>query len=124
MLLLLNVFCTYFFFSGSNLNEAEITSLLDASFNFSSDDSSSDAEREDEFDADANQVTVDVLLQPPRERGDAVSDEDSDDEDAPTGDRIHLPARDDSLCNVDGMVRTVASLSMCPDVHTPTLLVT
>ena len=53
-----------------------------------------------------------------------MSNEDSDDEDAPTGDRIHLPARDDSLCNVDGMVRTVASLSMCPDVHTPTLLVT
>lgn len=82
------------FFSGSkrSLGASEISCLLNASFEFSSDSGSESEHDSDEFAKEPKEI-VDVVLHPPKERGDAVSDRDSDDEDHPTGDRVHLPAR-------------------------------
>ena len=63
------------FFSGSNrsLGASEISYLLNASFEFSSDSGSESEHDSDEFAIEPKE-TVDVVLHPPKERGDAVSE--------------------------------------------------
>ena len=73
-----------FFNTSAALIITEITSLLEKSFYFSSgEESESSGESDDEFEGVPEDV-IEMTLHPPRERGNAVSDIDSDESDSPT----------------------------------------